>query len=423
LCSLIYNKKINKLENKKEMLKVLTACLIAHSIAITLLFFYSQLNQRCRTTDMAGQNSIHFNSPDSKSPQHKKNRISIEMNVMDIYRIDMTCDYTMYVLGVKVSELYANREKGCSMSALRTNLSELIAESLPKNRTSHASYSPVYSNDENYEPFRVNTPTDDKLFSQIKPGGVFIPEFVLSKPCNEKNIDNIVFVVPYTKSRLENLKRFLINMHSYLTSQRHKFVYKILVVEQMNTFIGFNKGRLFNTAFNYLVDSQKPGETRIDCIVLHDVDLIPSNSSEHLGERGDYRCRQMPWHLSRKIRRQIQRTDQVYSLFLTGGILSLRPDHFLDANGFSNEYFEWGAEDVRQVNLKIIRFIYCDFYKLKKKGRFSIEIVQLGFVHNATECQRDASEPGAVYHAQARCIASKSETLLAALDFFDLSAN
>jgi hypothetical protein len=326
------------------MLKALTFCLIIHSILMTLLFFYSQVSPTCRIDKAAMQASINVNAV----PARKPDRISIEMSVMDIYRIDMTCDYTTHVLGVKVNDLYANKEKHCSMSSHRTNLSELITDSLSKNRTKRT-YNPIYSNEENYDPFKDNARLDETLFSQLKPGGVYVPEFEPNKPCNEKNIDNLVFVVPYTKSRLENLKRFLINMHNYLYNQKYQFAYKILVVEQVNTFIGFNKGRLFNAAVKFIGDSQRTSTERIDCIVLHDVDLIPSNSSESLGERGDYRCRKMPWHLSRKIRRQIQKTDQIYSLFLTGGILSLRPGHFLDVNGFSNEYFGWGAEDVSKT--------------------------------------------------------------------------
>jgi hypothetical protein len=146
---------------------------------------------------------------------------------------------------------------------------------------------------------------------------------------------------------LDNLKLFLINIHAYLKSQRYQFMYTVLVVEQANiAYMSFNKGRLYNAAVQHIIDNMQSGGSAVDCVVLHDVDLVPANSSDFLGERGDYRCRKMPWHLSRKLWLQAKNLDQVYNQFLTGGILSLRLGHFTAVNGFSNEYFGWGAEDV-----------------------------------------------------------------------------
>ena len=38
-------------------------------------------------------------------------------------------------------------------------------------------------------------------------------------------------------------------------------------------------------------------------------------------------------------------SSRIYNRFLTGGILALRPDHIRVANGYSNKFFGWGAED------------------------------------------------------------------------------
>jgi hypothetical protein len=110
----------------------------------------------------------------------------------------------------------------------------------------------------------------------------------------------------------------------------------------------FNQGRLYNTAVRYLVDNFKS----IDCIVLHDIDLIPMTHSGYLKEMGDYRCKLMPNHLSRKVFNLASNQLQFYNQFLTGGILSLRLGHFIDSNGFSNEYYGWGGEDGNLKRLK-----------------------------------------------------------------------
>lgn len=83
----------------------------------------------------------------------------------------------------------------------------------------------------------------------------------------------------------------------------------------------------------------------VDCIVLHDVDLVPTFPNRLMVEKGDYRCRDMPFHMSNVVYSLSTRKKIKYYNFLTGGILSMRPGHFIDINGFSNRYYGWGAED------------------------------------------------------------------------------
>ncbi len=76
----------------------------------------------------------------------------------------------------------------------------------------------------------------------------------------------------------------------------------------------FNKGRLINRAADYVFDIHKD----IDCIVIHDVDLVPSFDAKVLKNRGDYRCRQMPWHMSNEVFLMSNLQTRVYNKFLTG---------------------------------------------------------------------------------------------------------
>ena len=276
-------------------------------------------------------------------------KIDVSFNILDIYRIDMSCDYIQTALEGQVSDRFANRGKKCSFSSLNPKVNQMLEKSILQPRNPNTpSYSPILA--ANYDPF-LEKEAAQPQFQKLLAGGVFKPTFAAAKDfgsseCNEANIDNIVFVVPYTANRFENLRLFLLNMHAYLQTAKHAFTYRIVVAEQVNLerSAGFNKGRLYNAAVKYVIDTAA-NEEAVDCIVLHDVDLIPAEASESLGERGDYRCRPMPWHLSQKVLHLESNRTRVYNQFLTGGILSMRVGHFIEANGFSNEYFGWGGED------------------------------------------------------------------------------
>ena len=60
-------------------------------------------------------------------------------------------------------------------------------------------------------------------------------------------------------------------MHNYLKTVKYKFSYRIIVAEQdMRAKALFNKGRLINTAVRYALDTFN----KIDCLIIHDVDLV-----------------------------------------------------------------------------------------------------------------------------------------------------
>ena len=138
-------------------------------------------------------------------------------------------------------------------------------------------------------------------------------------------------------------------MHHYLQKQNR--AYKIFVVEQINDFkVMFNKGRLYNTGFHYIMESER--EWEFNCIFLHDVDLIPINFNL------EYNCSDMPKHMSINIIRLFDRSLSPHYRFLTGGVLAIRPHHYKQLNGYSNEYFGWGGEGNVQISDKISVLIF-----------------------------------------------------------------
>ncbi|XP_025423146.1 beta-1,4-N-acetylgalactosaminyltransferase bre-4-like [Sipha flava] len=154
----------------------------------------------------------------------------------------------------------------------------------------------------------------------------------------------IAIIVPY-RDRLSNLCTFLLNMHPFLTKQ--KLDYSIFIVEQFGDGL-FNRAMLMNVGFNEALKLRD-----FDCFFFHDVDLIPEN------DRNIYSCPDQPRHMSVAI-------DKFnYSLpfvDLFGGVIGMSRNHFELVNGFSNNYWGWGAEDddmacrVRAHGLNITRY-------------------------------------------------------------------
>ncbi|XP_076069653.1 beta-1,4-N-acetylgalactosaminyltransferase bre-4-like isoform X1 [Oratosquilla oratoria] len=154
----------------------------------------------------------------------------------------------------------------------------------------------------------------------------------------------IALIVPY-RDRLDHLEKFLAYMHPYLMKQQLE--YKIIVVEQADK-KPFNRGKLLNVGF---LEAQKM--TKIDCVIFHDVDLLPVN------EYNMYACTHMPRHMYSAI--DTFRFRLPYRE-LCGGTIAILARHFNVVNGFSNQFSGWGGEDddfckrLAGKQLEIVRF-------------------------------------------------------------------
>ncbi|VDP98107.1 unnamed protein product [Trichobilharzia regenti] len=133
--------------------------------------------------------------------------------------------------------------------------------------------------------------------------------------------------------------------------QRQQLCYRIFVIEPIEHG-WFNRGKLINIGF---IEAKKYFE--FNCVVLHDADLAP------LDDRIPYGCdeqvKQMAVHLS--VGRSTENFTLMYQQYI-GGVLKISNEHFIRANGFSNYYWGWGAEDddfeirLRYTNIKYIHF-------------------------------------------------------------------
>ncbi|XP_064629666.1 beta-1,4-galactosyltransferase 4-like [Lineus longissimus] len=170
----------------------------------------------------------------------------------------------------------------------------------------------------------------------LGPGGSFRPRNCLAR-------HKVAVIVPY-RDRMEHLTILLSHLHPIL--QRQQLNYRIFVVEQYGHDT-FNKARIMNIGF---LEAMKLAPYQ--CFVFHDVDLVPED------DRNMYTCPAQPRHLSVAI------DEMGYKLAypeLVGGVLNMRTEHFERANGYSNLYWGWGAEDddmayrILHIGLKITR--------------------------------------------------------------------
>lgn len=111
-------------------------------------------------------------------------------------------------------------------------------------------------------------------------------------------------------------------MHEYLGDVD----YEIYVIEQ-EPGRKFNRSKLFNVAYDLF-------NVRHDTFVFHDVDMLPQDAV--------YENVNQPTHLCGSAT-QFGDGKPYESYF--GGVTSVDCENFEAVNGFSNEYWGWGAED------------------------------------------------------------------------------
>jgi len=135
----------------------------------------------------------------------------------------------------------------------------------------------------------------------------------------------LTLIIPY-RNREEHLKEFLPALQNRLNEQN--IDYEILIAEQDDINL-FNKAKLMNLA----VTQARQDSTYF---VFHDVDSMPTNI--------DYRyCNH-----SLKLFNHIKRYEKYYEEYqqtIFGGAILVPKDIFLNINGFSNNYWQWGKED------------------------------------------------------------------------------
>ena len=132
--------------------------------------------------------------------------------------------------------------------------------------------------------------------------------------------EKLAIIVPY-RNRESHLKMFIPAMSEFL-----KIPHRIYVIEQLD-FRPFNRGKLLN------IGSQM-SRAECDYMCFHDVDMIPIVS--------DYSYTTDITHLATEVEQFEWKLP--YDTYF-GGVTMFPYEAFYDINGYSNNYWGWGAED------------------------------------------------------------------------------
>ena len=184
---------------------------------------------------------------------------------------------------------------------------------------------------EHYKP-NINGTTIPKIrdinFPWVEEGGRSKP-----KGCTARH--KVAIIVPFRDTE-EHLRIFLYNIHLFLAHQQ--LDYAIYVVEQYGNG-SFNKGWLMNIGAKEAL-KQYP----YDCLVFHDVNLIPENS------KITYNCTNLPRHFSAAVDKFNYRLP--FPEWIEG-VLGLRTEHYKLVNGYSNSFLGWGDDMFRRIEKKL----------------------------------------------------------------------
>ncbi|XP_044140041.1 beta-1,4-galactosyltransferase 3-like [Bufo gargarizans] len=135
-------------------------------------------------------------------------------------------------------------------------------------------------------------------------------------------------IIPH-RNRESHLRSLLYYLHPFL--QRQQLHYTIFVVHQAGN-ATFNRAKLLNIGVTEALryDSW-------DCLILHDVDLVPEN---------DYNLYICDDHYPKHLSSAMDKFNYILPYWTYfGGVSALTPDQFMKMNGFPNTYWGWGGED------------------------------------------------------------------------------
>ncbi len=95
---------------------------------------------------------------------------------------------------------------------------------------------------------------------------------------------------------------------------------------------------------NVAFEASKSDGLDWDCVVLHDVDLLPENPKLSYACGGPRLAGNRSTVIHFDMRPSHKQYKLVYEKFF-GGVSALMPSQFEEANGYSNVFFGWGGED------------------------------------------------------------------------------
>ena len=142
-------------------------------------------------------------------------------------------------------------------------------------------------------------------------------------------MNKLGIIVPY-RNRRTHLNHFTTSIKNHFT--KSKIDYELIIVEQSDE-LPFNRGSLLN------IGVIKAKELGCDYIVLHDVDMLPTDDV-------DYTPVDRPTHLATNFKSSHHKEQKriVFDEYF-GGVTMFPINDYYHINGYSNKYWGWGYED------------------------------------------------------------------------------
>jgi len=162
--------------------------------------------------------------------------------------------------------------------------------------------------------------------------------------------DKLAIIVPY-RDREEHLNVFVPHMHEFLKEKG--IDYTIFIAEQTDD-RPFNYGKLCN------VVTQEIGE-EYTYFAFHDIDMLP------ISDDCDYSYPDSPTHLATNVEAHDNKLP--YPQYF-GGVVLINREDFETANGYSNEYWGYGFEDLDLL------------YRLQRSGAYLEKYYDLNNVYS-----------------------------------------
>ncbi|XP_062983019.1 beta-1,4-galactosyltransferase 3-like isoform X2 [Elgaria multicarinata webbii] len=159
-------------------------------------------------------------------------------------------------------------------------------------------------------------------------------------------------IVPH-RNRVRQLRHFLYYLHPFL--QRQQLNYCIYLIHQAGSG-PFNRAKLLNVGVR---EALKDDDW--DCLLLHNVDLIPRNDYNYYACNENY-----PKHMVI----EIDNLQQSIPHWFFGGVTALTPEHYMKINGLPNTFWDRTgdaediAERIRIVGMTALRSVFGRYKKV-----------------------------------------------------------
>ena len=176
-------------------------------------------------------------------------------------------------------------------------------------------------------------------------------------------------IVPY-RDRRKQLDIFIPHFDEFMKDK--DIDYKIFVIEQRDD-RPFNRGKLINVGCKEIPDEY-------DYFCFHDVDMLP------MSDDCDYSYPHTPRHITGEVEAH---NYQLPFVEYIGGVFLITREDFKKINGYSNEYWGWGVEDldllfrIRESDISLESHI--DIFNVTKQPRYPLDDVIVRPNINATD--------------------------------------